>query len=294
MIDLNSLTVFDKVVEAGSFTGAAERLGVAKARVSVQVSRLERALGLALFTRTTRQVLLTDAGRALHEQCKPLLRGLDEALTEAGSEAGELSGTLRVSATVLHAVQSVAPAIASFAALHPALQVDLRTGDRISDLVSEGIDLSFRMGWLRDSSQRAIKLGQFQQFVVASPAYLERHGRPQQPGQLASHAWITLSLLPSPNTWTFEQAGGKKETVHMKSRMLVDSPQTLLQLVEHGAGISVLEERTLHDALRAGRLVRLLPRWQLPEGGIYAVLPPGRHVPARVRAFLDFYKNFIR
>jgi DNA-binding transcriptional LysR family regulator len=293
MIDLNCLTVFDKVVEAGSFTGAAERLGVAKAKVSVQVGRLERALGVALFTRTTRQVLLTDAGRALHAQCKPLLRGLDEALNEAGSETGELTGTLRVSATVLHAVQSVAPAIAQFAARHPALQIDLRTGDRISDLVSEGIDLSFRMGWLRDSSQRAIKLGQFRQFVVASPGYLEQHGRPTRPAQLAEHAWVTLSLLPAPNTWTFEQEGAKKETVHMKSRIQVDSPATLLTLIEQGAGISILEERTLKASLDAGRLVRLLPKWQLPEGGVYAVLPPGRHVPARVRAFLDFYKSFI-
>lgn len=291
MIDLNSLTVFDNVVEAGSFTKAADRLGVAKAKVSLQVGRLERALGVALFTRTTRQVLLTDAGRALHEQCQPLLRGLTEALNEAGSESGELSGTLRVSATVMHAVQSVGPALARFAALHPALQVELRTGDRITDLVAEGIDLSFRMGWLRDSSQRAIKLRQFHQFVVASPDYLRQHGRPTQPEQLADHAWIALSLLRAPTTWTFEQDDGASVTVHMKARIQVDSASALLTLVEQGAGVSILEEETVRESLAAGRLVRLMSRWQLPEGGVYAVLPPGRHVPARVRAFLDFYRN---
>ena len=199
-IDLNSMTIFDSVAEAGSFTRAADRLGVAKAKVSVQIARLERQLGVALFTRTTRQVQLTDAGRALHAQCQPLLRGLNDALTQVGSEQGELTGLLRLSCTAIHATQSVAPAVAQFAALHPALQIDLRTGDRISDLVSEGIDLSFRMGWLRDSSQRAIRLGSFRQYVVAAPAYLKRRGTPRRPEDLAEHEWIALSLLPTPRT----------------------------------------------------------------------------------------------
>ncbi|UUZ53528.1 LysR family transcriptional regulator [Massilia sp. H-1] len=168
-IDLNSLTFFDCVVEAGSFTGAADRLGVAKAKVSVQIARLERQLGVSLFTRTTRQVTLTDAGRALHDQCQPLLRGLSDALAEAGNQQGELSGMLRISTTALQASQTVGPALVEFAALHPRLQIDLRTGDKVADMVAEGIDLSFRMGWLRDSTQRAIKLRDFSQFVVASP-----------------------------------------------------------------------------------------------------------------------------
>lgn len=292
-IDLNSMTVFDSVAEAGSFTKAADRLGVAKAKVSVQVARLERQLGVALFARTTRQVQLTDAGRALHAQCQPLLRGLHEALAEAGSEQGELAGLLRLSCTAVHATQSVAPAVARFAALHPALQIDLRTGDRIADLVAEGIDLSFRMGWLRDSSQRAIRLGGFRQYVVAAPAYLARRGTPKRPQDLAQHEWIALSLLPTPHTWTFGGAGGKSVTVHMKSRVQVDAPGALLALAEHGAGVSVLEEKTVRPALDSGALVRLLPKWSLPDGGIYAVLPPGRHVPAKVRAFIDFYKGYL-
>ena len=169
-IDLNALTIFDAVVEAGSFTGAADRLGVAKAKVSVQVARLERHLGLALFTRTTRQVSLTDAGRALHTQCQPLLRGLSDALAEAGSDVGELSGMLRVATTAQQAAQSIGPALVEFCALHPRLHVDLRTGDRVLDMVAEGIDLSFRMGWLRDSTQRAINLGTFSQHVLSAAA----------------------------------------------------------------------------------------------------------------------------
>jgi DNA-binding transcriptional LysR family regulator len=294
MIDLNSLKYFDSVVNTGSFTRAADRLGVAKAKVSVQIARLEQQLGVALLTRTTRQVLLTDAGRSLHQDCQPLLRGLEDALAQAGSEQGELSGTLRLSTTTIHATQSVAPAIARFAVLHPALRVDLRTGDRIADLVADGIDLSFRMGWLRDSSQRAIKMGEFRQFVVASPAYIAQHGRPKTPAQLADHEWIALSLMSTPHTWKFEHPEHGAETVHVKSRIQVDSPATLLSLVAAGAGISVLEENTIRQALAAGELARLLQAWSLPAGGIYAVLPPGRHVPPKVRAFIDFYREFLK
>ncbi len=292
-IDLNALSIFDALVQAKSFTAAAEMLGVAKAKISVQISRLEKQLGVALFTRTTRQVTLTEAGRNLHAQCQPLLLGLRDALTQVGSEQGELTGLLRVSASVNHASQSVAPAIARFAVLHPQLRIDLRTGDRISDLVADGIDLSFRMGWLRDSSQRAIKLGEFRQFVLASPAYLKKHGTPKQPQDLSEHAWLALSLLPTPLTWKFTNSQGQNQTVHMKSRLQADAPSALLGLIEQGAGISTLEEMSASAALKSGKLVQLLPEWTLPNGGIYAVLPPGRHVPARVRAFIDFYREFI-
>lgn len=292
-IDLNSLTIFDCVVEAGSFTRAADRLGIAKAKVSVQIARLERQLGVSLLTRTTRQVTLTDAGRTLSEQCQPLLRGLSDALAEAGNDQGELSGMLRISTTAMHATQSVGPALVQFAALHPRLQIDLRTGDKVADMVAEGIDLSFRMGWLRDSSQRAIKLREFSQFVVAAPAYIKQHGRPKRPEHLASHSWLSLSLLPTPLTWTFSRPEHDDVTVHMHSRFQVDAPGALLSLIEHGAGVGVLEEMSMKEALEAGRVVKLLSAWSLQKGGVYAVLPPGRHVPAKVRAFIDFYRAYL-
>ncbi|MES2297783.1 MAG: LysR family transcriptional regulator [Pseudomonadota bacterium] len=292
-IDLNSLTIFDVVVDAGSFTAAAERLGVAKAKISVQVARLEQQLGVTLFARTTRRMTLTDAGRALHAHCQPLLRKLVDALAEAGSEHGQLRGLLRLSTTVVHAAQSVAPALAQFAALHPDLKIELRTGDRIADMVKEGIDLSFRMGWLRDSTQRAILLEQFRQYVIAAPAYLARRGTPHTPQELAAHDWIGLSLLPTPHTWTFAQAGAPAQTVHVKSRIEVDAPSALLALLVNGAGVSAMEEFTAQAAIDAGTLVHLLPDWSLPTGGVYAVLPPGRYVPARVRAFIDFYRDYL-
>jgi DNA-binding transcriptional LysR family regulator len=292
-IDLNALTIFDAVVEAGSFTGAADRLGVAKAKVSVQIARLERQLGLSLFTRTTRQVALTDPGRALHDQCQPLLRGLSDALAEAGNDQGELSGLLRVATTAQQAASSVGPALVEFAALHPRLHVDLRTADRVTDMVAEGIDLAFRMGWLRDSTLRAIKLAEFSQQVVAAPAYLKRRGSPKRPEHLAQHDWVALALLATPLTWKFSHADGKDVVVHMTSRMQVDSASALLALVESGAGLSALETMTIQASLDEGKLVKVLPKWTLQRGGVYAVLPPGRQAPAKVRAFIDFYRAYL-
>jgi DNA-binding transcriptional LysR family regulator len=128
---------------------------------------------------------------------------------------------------------------------------------------------------------------------VAAPAYLKKHGTPQQPQALSDHAWIALSLLPTPLTWKFSDAQGKTQTVQMKSRLQVDAPSALLALIQQGAGISTLEEMSALAAVKAGKLVQLLPGWSLPTGGLYAVLPPGRHVPAKVRAFIDFYRDTI-
>lgn len=292
-IDLNTLSIFDAVVETGGFTAAANKLDIAKAKVSLQIARLEQQLGTSLFTRTTRQVSLTDAGRQLHEQCQPYLAGLREALDKLGNPETELHGVLRVSASVNHASQSVAPALAQFALLHPGLRIDLRTNDRITDLIADGIDLSFRMGWLRDSSQRAIKLGEFEQWLLASPAYLKKHGRPQQPSELREHEWIALSLLPAPLTWKLTGPDQQACQVHMKSRIQVDAPSSLLALLQQGLGISVMDQMSALPAIKAGKLERLLPEWRLAQGGIYAVLPPGRHMPAKVRAFIDFYRQYL-
>lgn len=293
-IDLNSLLVFDAVADCGGFTAAAERLGIAKAKVSLQVNRLERQLGVSLFHRTTRKVALSDAGRLLQAECGPLLHGIQEAIDLLGQQQpGELTGTLRLATSVDHAVLSLAPALAHFAALHPALQIDLRTSDQVVDLVSEGIDVAIRLGWLRDSSLRAVKLGEFGQHLVASPEYLARAGRPKHPEDLAQREWIALTLLPTPLTWKFTSRKSETCTVQVKSRLRVDSPGALRAILRQGAGLSVLDQYSAEEGEKTGELVRLLPQWSLPRAGIYAVYPPGRHVPAKVRDFVAFYREFL-
>lgn len=289
-IDLNALPIFAAVADCASFTLAAERLGVAKTKVSLEIGRLEERLGRRLFNRTTRRVALTDAGRALYADCVPLVQRIESALTRLGDDAAPLAGKLRISATVDQAAQSLAGAVAQFGERHPAVQIELLTNDRVVDLVKDGIDLAFRVGWLRDSSQRAIKLGAFRQYVVASPAYLARAGRPARPEDLAGHAWVALNLLPKPLTWTFADARGATRTVRMQARLRADSASTLRALVENDAGFTALDEFSAAEPLRAGRLVRVLANWSLPVGGVYAVSPPGSHRPAVVRAFVDFYR----
>lgn len=292
-IDLNDLLVFQAVAETGGFTAAAERLGVATAKVSVEISRLEAKIGAALFNRTTRRVVMTEAGQTLYADCRPLLAGLNEAVERAGAASDALSGTLRLSTTVDHAMLSIAPALAAFARRHPHLTIDLRTSDRVVDLIEEGIDVSIRLGWLRDSSQRAAKLGEFDQYVVAAPGYLAGKSAPVVPDDLANHDWLALTLLPTPLTWKFAAAGGASTTIQVRSRVRVDSPGALRALLEKDAGVSVLDQFNAQVGIDAGRLVRLLPGWSLPRGGIHAVYPPGRQMPAKVRAFSDFYRGYL-
>jgi DNA-binding transcriptional LysR family regulator len=286
--DLNAVLVFAAVAEAGSFTAAAARLGLSKARVSLDVGRLEARLGVGLLARTTRRVMMTEAGARLLDECAPLLRAAQESLGDL-ARPGALHGTLRIACTVEHAVQSLAALAAEFARLHPQIHLELRSSDRVEDLVGEGIDLAFRMGWLRDSTLRATRLGSFGQQVVASPDYLRRAGTPRTPADLADMDWVTLSLLPTPQTWRFTGLRGEQRTVRTAGRVRCDSAATLRALLRAGAGISVLDRPGSDELVRSGELVRLLPRWTLPEGGIYAVFAPGRHVQPKVRAFIDFY-----
>ncbi|MEO7495433.1 MAG: LysR family transcriptional regulator [Massilia sp.] len=293
-IDLNDLLVFNAVVEARGFSGAAERLGVAPAKVSLEIARLEKRLGTTLFSRTTRQVALTEAGQALHEQAWPPLQQLLSAVDNLHAATAALSGTLRIAAPVDHGAQSLAPALVRFAARHPALHIDLRASDRVSDLVAEGIDIAIRFGWLRDSSLRAVQLGEFAQYPVASPDYLRQHRPIRRPEDLMRLDWLALTLLPKPLTWTFTSTKGKSTTVQLNSRVKVDSPGTLRAMLRHGGGVSVLDEFSAQEDLRNGTLVRLLPAWRLASGGMFAVYPPGCHISRKAQAFVAFYQEYLR
>lgn len=215
-------------------------------------------------------------------------------LNQHGSSKTELSGTLRISTTVDHAAQLIGPALVKFSALHPRLQIDLRTAERVMDLVGEGIDVSIRLGWLRDSSMHALKLGEFEQYTVASPEYLKRHKTPTHPDDLVNLDWIALTLMKTPLTWNYLSSNNVSAEIQVKSRFKVDSPNALRAIVRNHAGVSVLHQLIAQQDINDGRLVRLLPDWTLPKGGIYAVYPAGRHVLQKVRVFIDFYRDFLQ
>ena len=288
-LDLNTLPLFLALVDAGSFTGAAEQLGCNKSKVSLGVKRLESHLGVVLFTRTTRQVQLTQAGEQFLADCAPVMAQLDALMSQIEADQHQLQGALRIAAPEDFAAQVVAPALVAFGQQHPQLQLELRTGDSVADMVREGIDLSLRLGWLKDSTLRASQLGQFEQWLVASPEYLKIHGTPKKPEDLADHAWITFTPLPAPLTWQFSK-GKQTRQVKMHSRFRANTTAVTKQLLLAGAGLSVLADSIAAPELATGQLVRVMPAWSLPRGGIYAVFPPGKHVPARVRGFVEFLK----
>ncbi|MBA8885874.1 DNA-binding transcriptional LysR family regulator [Dokdonella fugitiva] len=290
---LDRLRWFVAVAEAGGFTLAADRLATGKTQLSHHVARLERELGGALFTRTTRRVELTDAGRRLYDTIAPLLRDLDGALGGVDEAASQPSGTLRITAPTDYAASVVGPALAAFQRAHPRLVVELVASDDVLDLVGERIDLAVRFGWLRDSSMRAVRLGEFAQWVVGSPAYFAEAGTPRRPNQLAAHRWIALRLLRSPLTWRFAKAGGRSATVRVRATAQANSPQALLGLLRGGGGVSVITDFATESDVAAGTLQRVLADWQLPSGGIHLVYPATRQPPAKVRHFIDFFRDHV-
>ncbi|MEN9658320.1 MAG: hypothetical protein RL571_1785 [Pseudomonadota bacterium] len=288
MLDLNRLSTFVAVVEAGGFTAAGDRLGMAKSLVSQQISKLESQLGVALFTRSTRKVLLTELGEQLYADISPLLLAAHVAVDRLGQV--KVSGLLRITVPVDYAGAVLAPLLAEFASLHPQLEIELLATDEVLDLLAERIDIAFRLGRLQDSALHAIKLAQFAECVVAAPACLAQFVLPTHPQDLAQLPWVTMTRLQAPLTWKFNQAG-EICMVRMRSVMRASAPSSVLALVRNGAGLSVLPDFMVAEDLAAGRLVHVLPEWTLSAGGIYAVYPSARYLPAKVRILLDFMRS---
>ena len=290
-VNLNRLAVFVTLVRAGSFTAAAQQLGSTKAMVSQHLAKLEEELGVQLVVRSTRRMSLTDAGERFHEDCARVLADAEAAIAQLGECRDTPMGSLRVAAAGDHGPSIVAPALADFAARFPQVKVELVTSDSVVDLIAERFDLSIRIGWLRDSSLRAAKLASFRQCLVASPAYIAKHGAPRIPEDLAAHAWIALTVLSSPTRWTFFSAGDEMEhTVQTRIAASANSTLGVHAFVAAGLGISVLPDYLVDEDIAANRLVALLPGFRLPEGGVYAVYP-GKQPPVKVRAFIDLLKE---
>jgi len=288
-VNLNRLAVFVALVRAGSFTAAAAQLGMTKAMVSQHLLRLESELGVTLIVRSTRRMALTEAGAAFHADCVQLLEQAEAAIERVGDQRGTPAGTLRLTTSTDYGAAVIAPALAVFHRLHPQLQIDLVINDQINDLIAERFDLAIRIGWLRDSSLRAARLGSFRQLLVASPAYLAEHGVPRRPEDVAMHGWIAMSALATPLRWTFTR-GRTRRRVRMRQVMQANNAAAIRALVLAGAGMSVLPDYLAQDDIQAGRLQVVLAQYQLLEGGIHAVYPDPQP-PAKVRAFIDFMRD---
>lgn len=285
---LSAMALFARVVEAGSFSRAAETLGLSKSAVSKQVARLETRLGARLLNRTTRQISLTEAGSAFYAGCRQMLTEAEAAEAAVGHLAQAPRGTLHVNAPMTFGQQHVAPALPEFLARYPELSVNLQLNDRTVDLVEEGFDVAVRIGQLADSSLIARRLAPLNTAIVAAPAYLTRNGRPEHPRELQEHACLLYSYLASGPVWHFRGPGGRVR-VPVTGRLEANNGDVLLAAAKGGAGIARLPTFICGDAVRAGELERLLLDWvDTADAAVYAVYPASRQVSPKLRVFLDF------
>ena len=293
MHKFDDMRAFVAVVEAGSFTAAADRLDMAKSAVSRRISSLEARLGVQLLQRTTRQLNLTDTGRSFYERCARILADLDEAEAAIHQEHGELRGRLRVALPLSFGIRHMYRPISEFAATHPKVSFDLDLNDRRVDLVQEGADLALRIGRLSDSSLIARRLFDSHMVVCASSAYLEKNGTPETPEDLRSHLCLVYGNLADPARWTCRDESGVEHAVDVNVSLTATSGDFLSQLAVNGLGIVVQPTFIAGDSIRRGALIPVLTNFEWPTVPAYAVYPPTRHLSFRVRTFIDYLVEYF-
>ena len=282
-----NLEAFVNVVDSGSFTQSADRLGIAKSVVSRRISELDRALGVQLLRRTTRSLSLTSAGQQFYERVVRVLADLEEAEQTLSEGAAELRGRLRVAAPLSFGLRHLTTAVNDFMSRHPAIEIDLDLNDREVNLVEEGLDMTVRIGDLSDSTLLARRLGTIRFVTCASPAYLERHGVPQTPADLQRHTGLQYSNVTPARNWQYF-SGDRPVPLALPSRRLrANNGDALAAAALAGLGIVNSPTFIVSQLIAAGKLVTVLDGYQRPPVGMHAVFPPGRLIPRRVHAFSD-------
>lgn len=287
------LQAFVAVVEAGSFTAAADRLGMAKSAVSRRISSLEERLGVQLLQRTTRRLNLTDTGRSFYERSARILADLDEAEAAVHQEHGELRGRLRLALPLSFGIRHMCEPVAEFARRHPKVTFDMDLNDRRVDLVQEGADIALRIGRLSDSSLIARRLFDSHTVVCASPAYVEKYGPPQTPEALRDHRCLVYGNLSDPARWVGRDRHGAEHTVDVNAVLSATSGDFLSQLAARGLGIAMQPTFIAGELIKSGDLLPLLADYEWPMAPAYAVYPPTRHLSFRVRTFIDFLVEYF-
>jgi DNA-binding transcriptional LysR family regulator len=282
-----AMQAFVRVVEAGSFVAAAERLGFSTSSLSRQVAELEHHLGVRLLNRTTRRLSLTETGQSYYERCVALLADVQEAEAIAGQTAASPRGTVRLTCSHSIAEQRVAPAIAAFVGRHPDVKFELTVAERIVDLVEEGFDLAVRVGAVGGERLVARRLGSMRLVLCAAPSYIERHGAPRSPDEIPRHSALTYAYAASPRVWRFVASDGSTHELRVTGSLHANSGDALRSAAEAGLGLICEPDFLVAGALAAGRLVRLLPGFQAGGGEIWAVYPTRRHLSLKVRLFVD-------
>lgn len=287
MVSLDRFDTFKAVVEAGSLTAAADFLGQTRAVVSFNLKRLEAELGVTLLTRSTRQLALTDAGERFYLRCTRMLEEARLAVEEARSEHSQLKGTLRITTTVEYGLAVVVPALETFRGLHPELNIQLSTSSSHADLISERFDVAIRLGRMLDSNHRAVQLSSYEIFAVAAPEFagVATLDELEQLPKLGHGRLTELAVVDPAGVEHLYRPGPGKAS------LVADSAAILQAFAVRGHGVAILPQWLVQEYLDAGRLVRLLPGHRFAPQGVYALYPDTRHLPLKVRAFIDFMKG---
>ena len=285
--DLEGLAIFAKVAESHSFALAAAELKLSKATVSKAVSRIEARLRTRLINRTSRRFVLTDAGRQLAVRAAHILAEGEAAEDAAVAQATAPRGLVRLAVPMSFGLLRVAPLLPEFLAIFPEVSIDLHLSDAMVDIIGESFDAAIRIAVLPGSTLVARRLCGMPRYLVGSPNYLNKYGRPKHPLHLAQHRCLTYSYTVTTEVWHFTK-GAKSASVQPSGPLRVNNGDAMMPALIAGTGLGILPEFILGEALGANQLERLLPDWSLPLGAVYWVTPPGEPEPKRVEMLADF------
>lgn len=286
--DFEQITAFVAAVEHGGFTAAGQALARDGSILSRRVTALEKRLGVRLMERTTRRLALTEAGEAFHQRMLAALRALQEIEQDTSAAAVGVRGTLRIALPATFGRMWVAPILPAFLAAYPELVVETAFEDRYVDLVAESFDVAVRIGTLTDSRLVVRRLAPSQRMLCASPTYLQAHGTPSHPTDLAAHACLGFSRLASHPLWHLRD-GDKVTAIRIAGPLVTDDAQSLVHAAVSGAGIAMVSDWLAGPELSSGRLVPVLPDHPVESNeAVYLVHPSARLVPAKTRAFADW------
>jgi DNA-binding transcriptional LysR family regulator len=290
MDQFKQISTFVEVVAKGSLSAAARAEGIAPAMIGRRLDALEERLGVKLLQRTTRKIALTDEGSAFLDDCQRILADLESAEAAVSERSAKASGQLVITAPAGFGRQHIAPLLPSFLAEHRNVNLVLHLNDRVVDLIGEGIDVAIRIAELSDSNLIGVKLAANKRVVVASPAYLKRHGAPQSLDDLSRHNCLAFTSDGSQRGWVF-RVGGKNVTLRVGGNMVCNDGEVLHHWALAGKGLAWRSMWEVGAAIEAGELVTVLDEFAAPGNDIYAVFTQRRHLPLRIRAFVDFLRN---
>jgi len=290
----DAMSVFAAIVDGGSLSAAGRRLNVPLATVSRKLADLEAHLKTRLLTRSTRKLVLTDAGRDYLAACRQILEQVDEAERAASGAYAKVKGQLVVAAPIVFGRLHIVPVAAAFLEAHPEVDIQLRLGDRNVNLIEEHVDVALRIGVLPDSNLVATPVGAIRRVVCASPAYLQRFGTPQSLGELAAHRCITFDGLEAAGTWVFATPDGQRQQARVHSRLTVSTADAAIEAATVGLGLTRVLSYQVAEALQEGRLVRVLIDQESPAVPASLIYPGQGRLPMKTRAFIDFATGRLR